>query len=126
MTEERGVLGTLDTFLAAATESRDADQALRCWAGDGDVAMWGSDLPERADGPAELRALIASIAATHSSLAFTWASRTVHVEGDVAWVNAAGELDISGRTIPYRLTAVLVRRDAQWLLHTFNGSEPHV
>jgi hypothetical protein len=53
------------------------------------------------------------------------------VAGDVAWVNAVGTLRVESpgqeqRIAPYRITAVLVRRDGAWRWHTFSGSEPHL
>jgi hypothetical protein len=46
---------------------------------------------------------------------------TFLADGEVA-VTPAGA---APRTSPYRLTAVLVRRDGEWRWHTFNGSEPN-
>jgi ketosteroid isomerase-like protein len=54
----------------------------------------------------------------------------VHVEGTAAWVNATGTVTLRGdaandRTLPYRVTAVFVRRDGRWRWHTHHGSEPN-
>jgi len=51
----------------------------------------------------------------------------VTVEGDMAWVNAVGELRVENpdaplKIAPYRITAVFVRRDDAWRWHTFSGS----
>jgi ketosteroid isomerase-like protein len=63
-----------------------------------------------------------------AQLAFNWRQRSVHVHGDVAWVNCGGTVrvdrGVNASTLPYRLTAVLLRRD-QWRWQTFNGSQPH-
>jgi ketosteroid isomerase-like protein len=96
-----------------------------------DVAMWGSEEGERADGPVAIRRLFDEIVAFRGTLRFEWRDRLVHVEGDVAWVNAAGRLVVepegeTARTGPYRVTAVLVRRSGDWRWHTHNGSEPRI
>jgi ketosteroid isomerase-like protein len=72
----------------------------------------------------------AAIADVADDLSFRWHQRHIHVEQDVAWVNADGEVTVARagaapRTTPYRLTAVLVRRQGTWRWHTFNGSEPN-
>jgi hypothetical protein len=53
----------------------------------------------------------------------------VHVEHEDAWVNADGEVVVTGdgeppRVVPDRLTAIFVRRDDEWRWRTFKGSEP--
>jgi anti-sigma B factor antagonist len=128
--EEAELLATFDALYAAATQTRDAEAAMRLFAQDADITMWGSDEPDLAIGTAEVGALVDSIAASESPIAFRWSSRRVHLETDVAWVNAVGEfaLDVpggGGRTTPYRVTAIFVRRDRRWLWHTHSGSEPN-
>ena len=92
--------------------------------------MSGSDLAELAIGKDAIAALHHDVASNPFTLTFTWGTRMVHSEGDVAWVNAGGSLlieyeDRVPTTMPYRMTAVLVRREGIWRWHTFNGSEPH-
>jgi ketosteroid isomerase-like protein len=112
----------LDTFhelFDAILVRHDVDAFMKLWAVDEDVTMWGSNLAERALGHDQIRALGEGIAGTQ--LAFTWDELRVHDAGDSAWINAAGSVN----GMPYRLTAVLVRRRArEWKWHTFNGSVP--
>jgi ketosteroid isomerase-like protein len=124
------VLSTFDALLEALTERRDGAAGTSLFAGDDDVVMSGSEEGERAVGPAAVAALHRSIAASPARLAFAWRERSVHLEGDVAWVDAAGEVRVerdgaAPLTLPYRVTAVLVRRDGAWRWHTFHGSQPH-
>ena len=113
-------------FIAACTD-RDPATAAALFADDG-LSFSGSDLAERATTKTELLALLSAIAASPDALRFTWTEKRAHVEGDVAWVNAVGSVTVAGpagrRTIPYRATAVLRRRDGRWMWHTFAGSEP--
>ena len=95
------------------------------WATDPDTVMWGSDEDERAHGPEEVKALLEAVVASPSELGFDWEEREHHVEGDVCWINARGTLYVNGEATPYRVTAVLVRRDGVWRWHTHSGSEPN-
>lgn len=128
--EEAELLATFDALYTAATQARDTEAAMCLFAQDADITMWGSDEPDHAVGTAAIGALVDSIVASESPIAFRWSSRRVHLESDVAWVNAVGEfaLDLpegGERTTPYRVTAIFVRRDRRWLWHTHSGSEPN-
>ena len=119
--------GTFDALFAAACVDRDPNAAAALFADDG-LSFSGSDLAERATNRAELLALLHAIASSPNTLRFAWTERRVHVDGDVAWVNAVGTVTVTGpggeRTIPYRATAVLRRHGGRWRWHTFAGSEP--
>jgi ketosteroid isomerase-like protein len=115
-------LATFHALFRSVLDERDPDAFMALWAEEDDVAMWGSELTERADGRAELRTLGESIAAHPGEIRFTWDDLHVHKHGDIAWINAAGSVNGS----PYRMTAVLVRRAGEWRWHTFSGSEPRV
>jgi uncharacterized protein (TIGR02246 family) len=128
-TDHTDVLAAFDGLFEALLARRDAEAGTRLFVDDLDAVMWGSEQHERASGRAEIAALHQGIANYHGVLSFRWHERRAHVDGDVAWVNAEGEVTVSPvgappHTTPYRLTAVLVRRDGQWRWHTFNGSEP--
>ena len=58
-----------------------------------------------------MKALLEAVVASPSELGFDWEEREQHVEGDVCWINARGTLYVNGEATPYRVTAVLVRRD---------------
>jgi ketosteroid isomerase-like protein len=127
---ETEILAAFDALFEQLTVDRDAAAATALFAGDKDIWMSGSDLPELAIGSEAIAELHRGVASSTYTLTFNWERRTVHREGDVAWVNAGGSLLVHSRdgeptTMPYRITAVLVRRDGVWRWHTFNGSEPH-
>ena len=98
---------------------------MRLWAGDPDIAMLGSSRDEVAFGPAAVRSLLQGIATADVSISFEWNEQRVSVEGDVAWVSAAGVVTVDGAASDYRTTAIFVRREGRWLWHTHAGSEPH-
>jgi ketosteroid isomerase-like protein len=118
-------LETFDALYRAACDDRDAAAVHALWATDPDTVMWGSDEDERAHGPEEVKALLEAVVASPSELGFEWEEREQHVEGDVCWINARGTLYVNGEATPYRVTAVLVRRDGVWRWHTHSGSEPN-
>ena len=120
------ILETFEALFRAATEDHDVRAFTELWVDDPTITMWGSDLDERATGLEEIQALGEAISASHNILEFRWDELDVHERGgNFAWVNADGRLDVDGEAHPYRLTAVLVRTDAGWRWHTFNGSIPH-
>lgn len=130
MPPEAEVLAAFEALFTTLTEQRDADAGTRLFTDDEDIVMWGSDEAEQAVGPDEVAALHRAIVASPTRIAFSWQRRQVRVEGDVAWVNAAGEVRVERtahepQTVSYRVTAVLVRRAGTWLWHTFSGSEPN-
>ena len=115
---------TFDALFEAILEQRDVDAFVALWAGDDDITMRGSDLPERADGIDEIRELGAQIAASDALLEFDWDERAEHEENGVAWVNASGSIHVDDARTEYRLTAILVERGGEWRWHTFCGGEP--
>jgi ketosteroid isomerase-like protein len=126
---EAAVLAAFEALFEALADRRDAEAGSVLFADDDDVAMWGSEEAEQAVGPAAIAALHRAIAASPTRLAFEWERRLVHVEGDAAWVSAAGTVRVerpgeAPRVIPYRAIAVMVRRGGGWRWHTFSASEP--
>src|ERR1700722_10203331 len=102
---------TLDSLFRALCEDRDAAAATALFVDDEDAVMWGSQLEERAVGLGKIGELHRAIAESPANVAFRWSDRTVHVEDDVAWVNAAGEVVVEvdqepPRTGAYRAIAV--------------------
>lgn len=126
--DQDDVLRTFDALFTAACVERDAAVAAAHFVDDASISFSGSDLDEHATNWAALLSLLQAIAASPSTLRFEWSQKVVHVTGDTAWVNAVGSVAISGpgenRTIPYRLTAVVLRRSGRWRWHTFAGSSP--
>jgi hypothetical protein len=126
---EAAVLTVFTAMLQAICERRDADTAWRLFVDEDNVAMWGSGRTEIAHGYDEIGALLRRIASSPSApFTLRWDHRHVTVTGAAAWVNAVGEWveEADGCVVsgPYRLTAVLVRRDGGWRWHTFSASEP--
>jgi uncharacterized protein (TIGR02246 family) len=124
------IIAAFDAFFDRLNVDRDAAAATALFAGDDDIWMSGSDLPELAIGRDAIAALHRDVVARPFTLTFTWDERRVHSEGEVAWVNAAGSLLVGYEqreptTMHYRITVVLVRRDGAWRWHTMHGSEPH-
>jgi ketosteroid isomerase-like protein len=125
VSEHAEILATFDALYAAACETRDADAMVALFRTDDDVSFWGSGPTEQYFGPAELRAFADAITRSEHSFHVRWDERRVHIESNVAWVNALGAVTVDGgRALPYRVTAVLLRRDGRWLWHTHHGSEP--
>jgi ketosteroid isomerase-like protein len=129
--DQAAVLAAMDAVYEKAAENRLGDLP-ELFVDDPDLTFWGSEDVEEAVGPAELREFAAAAAAGADSFRFDWPERRVRIHGDVAWVNAVGtcewtpEGEREPRTVGYRLTAVLVRRDGRWLWHTHHGSEPNL
>jgi ketosteroid isomerase-like protein len=117
-------LAVFDALFRHLCEERDATAASALWAEDDDVTLFGSEQADTARGPAELRAHMEAIAGANATIRFAWTDKRVHVEDDVAWVTASGTLAVDDNVAPYQVACVLVRRGAEWRLHTFSGSEP--
>lgn len=122
------VLAAFDALFAAATVDRDPAAVVALFADDAPIWFAGSDVHEHATTPAGLHGMMAKLAASPTRLRFEWDQRQVQVNGEVAWVNAAGRVAIGvaeGETsVPYRVTAVLLRRAGRWRWQTFSGSIP--
>ena len=117
--------------LDKAFEDRDTEAVLAGFVDDPDLTLWRSSETEKAVGPAELRTFLTWIFALPGSFTIDYEEHHVRVEGDVAWINAAGTGtwdDGAGTTkqMPHRVTAVFRRVDGAWRCHTRNGSQPRV
>jgi ketosteroid isomerase-like protein len=109
----------------------DVDGVLAGFVDDDDLTLWRSAAAEHAVGPEELRRFTEWMAAMPGSFTIAYSEHRVHVEGDVAWVNAegTGTWDDGAGTVkemPHRVTAVFRRVDGRWRCHTRNGSQPRV
>jgi uncharacterized protein (TIGR02246 family) len=125
---EAAVLAAFEA-LEAAFDRRDPQAVLDLFADDPDVRFFGSGAPERAEGKAELAALLAVMASWPGSFRVRYHEREVHLRGDVAWVVAEGQAswnggDVTVTELPYRASGVLVRVEGRWRWHTYHGSEP--
>lgn len=109
----------------------DVEAVMAGFVDDDDLTVWRSAEAEHAVGPAELRSFTEWMAQMAGSFTIAYAEHRVHVEGDVAWINAqgTGTWDDGAGTVkemPHRVTAVFLRRDGRWRCHTRNGSQPRV
>jgi len=109
----------------------DVETVIARFVDDPDLTLWRSSEVERAVGPEALRAFTTWMAGLPGSFTIDYDEHRVHVEGDVAWLNAAGTGtwdDGAGSTkqMPHRVTAVFRRVDGAWRCHTRNGSQPRV
>ncbi len=130
MGDETAVLAAFDS-LDAAFGRGDVRAVLAGFVEDPDVTLWRSSEVEHAIGLVELRAFVTWAASLPGSFTVEFDERRVHVEGDVAWVNASGTgtWDDGAGTVkhmPHRVTAVFRRVDGAWLCHTRHGSQPRV
>jgi ketosteroid isomerase-like protein len=128
--DRAAVLAAMDALYEKAAELQ-LDELHHLFVDDPDLTFWGSEDVEEAVGPAELQAFARAAASAGTAFHFEWPERRVHIDGDVAWVNAVGTCvwtpagEDEPRTVGYRLTAVFVRRNGRWLWHTHHGSEPN-
>ncbi|MEP6759237.1 MAG: nuclear transport factor 2 family protein [Actinomycetota bacterium] len=109
----------------------DVEAVMEGFVHDPDLTLWRSSEVERAVGPEELRTFTVRMAGLPGSFTIAYDEHRVHVEGDVAWLNAAGAgtWDDGAGTVkrmPHRVTAVFRREGGAWRCHTRNGSQPRV
>ena len=127
---EDEILTVFERLIGALTQQRDADAAIALFAGDEDIAFWGSREDEFALGPTAVVNLLRTITGSTVQLQPSFPQRRVTVAGEAAWVNAVGEMRARTpgtplQVIPYRITGIFVRRDDGWRWHTFSGSQPN-
>ena len=93
-----------------------------------DALLIGSELGERARGPAQIEAFFEDLFAKPEALSFAWREVDVAVTGEVAWIHADGEVvrktDSSEVREPYRLAGVLEPHGGDWKWRLFQGSQP--
>jgi ketosteroid isomerase-like protein len=107
----------------------DVEAVVAGFVDDPDLTLWRSAEAEHAVGPGELRSFVTWMASLPGTFAIDYEEHRVRVEGDVAWINAAGTAtwdDGAGtvKQMPHRVTAVFLRVGGRWRCHTRNGSQP--
>jgi hypothetical protein len=119
------VLSVFNALIDHIANGRVAETAA-AFTDDADVALFGSEVSDRAIGPAEVRAHFVAIYARPYRILFDLAPSKVSAHGNVAWLTADGtyRLSTGDERKPYRLTAVFERRQGKWLWQLFSGSEP--
>ena len=97
---------------------------------DEQAVLFGSEVGERAIGPAELASFFARLFAEPGTFGWEWDSLHVGSAGDVSWfvgpaIVVVRAEDGGEQRLPYRLSGVLRRdRDGRWRFAQFNGAEP--
>lgn len=95
-----------------------------------DVVFIGSGEGEDAQGRRGLVTMVEALQSHADGVEFTvdFTDTTIDILGDVALITARGAMALVGprthRQGPYRLTAVLVRREGSWRWKSHHGSEP--
>lgn len=114
--------------LGQAITDADADAVIAEFSAATDVAMFGSEHPEIAFGPAELANLWRGILSRDQCYIWNWRNERVAAAGPVAWLTAEATVTIRdasvSRELDYRATLVLVREAGQWVIALYHGSEP--
>jgi uncharacterized protein (TIGR02246 family) len=93
-----------------------------------DGLMVGSEPGERAQGRAQIAALLETVYAQPFKASFEWKTVSGGISGDLAWLFAEGDMVLEGGGLaqrrPYRLTGILVKAGGGWTWRLFHGSEP--
>lgn len=102
------------------------NETMACFANDADVALFGSEADDTAIGPDAVRAHFATLYAQPFRVLFDLQPGKVSAQSNMAWLTAEGTVRLStgNEHHPYRLTALMVRKDGRWLWQLFLGSEP--
>jgi hypothetical protein len=119
------VLSAFNALIDYIANGRVAETAA-AFTDDADVALFGSEVTDRAIGPADVRAHFVAIYARPYRVLFDLTPGKVSAHGNVAWLTADGTycLSTGDKRKPYRLTAIFERRQGKWLWQVFSGSEP--
>lgn len=115
--------------LSNAFRDQDVDRLLGLFSKRPEVTYAGSELGERATGPADLAALLTQVVGRDEAYAFDLTDVRIAEVGDVLSVLAegTGTAHAAGRepvTFGYRLTGVLVRERGRWVWLLLVGGEP--
>jgi uncharacterized protein (TIGR02246 family) len=124
---ETELIEVLQDFCSAFAD-RDADAVMRLFAPDRDVVVVTSEEP-LLRGPVELRRFLDRYVDGPTTYSWEWEHHDVSTAGSVAWLLAEGTETAASegrlQQHPYRMTMVLERHEARWLLRQVHGSSPH-
>lgn len=124
---EAEVVKTLNALMAAY-RGRDIEKVMGFYAPDTDVTALGTNLDQFLVGVERIREAYQEDFEGFDRLGIEMGPCQVSAEGGVAWVSApcAASFEIEGEAIRSnaRVTAVLVKRDTQWLIIQFHLSFP--
>jgi hypothetical protein len=119
------VLTAFNALLGHVANGR-LNETMACFSDDADVALYGSEAADTAIGPAAIREHFAMLYAKPFRVLFDLQPGKVSSQSNVAWLTAGGTYRLTSDDAqhPYRLTAIMVRRQDRWLWQVFSGSEP--
>lgn len=121
------VKDTLNRF-SDAFGKRDMDSLMSLLAPDPDVTFFGTGADEERVGPSEIQKQIRRDWAQSESTSIDFDRLSVSSHNQVAWVagDATLKATASGKemTFPGRLTAVMEKRDGNWLIEQWHLSVP--
>ncbi|MDG6997242.1 MAG: SgcJ/EcaC family oxidoreductase [Nitrososphaerota archaeon] len=125
---ETEVLSVMEHFRTATAEQKGAD-FMELFAKDPDTFLLGSGPRETVTGQTEFKAFSDQICSMPSAIVFEWDKCTVSCRDAVAWVYLEGTFHLKGGGAdetrhPYRITAVLEKRDDKWLIIQWHRSRP--
>jgi ketosteroid isomerase-like protein len=116
------------THFSMAYSRRDMVSLSALLAPDPDVTFFGTGADEERAGLSEIKEQIQRDWAQSESAAIDWGRLSVSAQGTVAWIAAHVTLKAraSGREMafPGRITAVMDKRDGQWLIDQWHISVP--
>jgi ketosteroid isomerase-like protein len=124
---ESAVLAVLGRFVDCYTR-RDIEGIASLFVNDPDLLLYGSGSDEKRIGIDEIRAQMKRDWAQSESVSFRITWNSVSMAGSVAWVGADGivhaEVKEHDVIFPFRITAVLEKREDRWLFAQWHGSIP--
>jgi len=122
---EAEVMHVLSRIVETAS-SRDVDGAMALFADDPNVFLLGTGVDEARTGHAAIREQIERDLTQSDALSWTLSPQNISAAGSVAWTSGdvVVRVSIGGQTldIPHRLTTVLERRGAKWLIQQMHLS----
>ncbi|HVK96696.1 MAG TPA: nuclear transport factor 2 family protein [Flavisolibacter sp.] len=119
---------TLHDFNSAVT-NKDIDQAFSVFDNDANVLLAGSGIEELHKGNAAIRNFLKTFFSNPFYVSWDMSNMTIDQNLDTAWVFVNGAVTInhdngSTSNMPYRITVVMIIKDAAWKWRLFNGSVP--
>jgi ketosteroid isomerase-like protein len=114
--------------MTGAYQKRDLEAVMAAFASDPDVLIFGTGADETRRGKDAIRAQVQRDWGQSDAVSMALRWGPVSAAGDVAWAWAEGSFDFRAGdvegSIPARLSAVLERRDGQWLIVHSHFSTP--
>lgn len=109
-------------------QQQDMDALLACFAPDGDVVMYGTGADEKRIGLDAIRAQAQRDWDQTEAIAMAFDWMSISAAGPVAWAAMDGRFEIraggQAMSMPARLTLVLEKRGAEWLVAQAHFSTP--